>query len=309
MGIVDSNHDVVNKTYRIGAVCTVRDLNFQLRQLCRHNKDGSYATQANRKTMLSLMADQLHQMGYRGLKAKSLKQKHVTALTEHWREQDLSPGTIKNRMSVLRWWATKIDKPNVIARRNEQYGIPDRKFVGKSKAQDLDRDALNRIKDAYVRLSVELQAQFGLRREEAIKFQPSFADQGNRIALKASWTKGGRGRVIPIRTAEQRELLDRVHELTGHGALIPKDKNYIQQLKRYDRETIAVGLRKLHGLRHAYAQSRYRTLTGRDCPAAGGPTSNALSNDEKLVDLKARLTISQELGHSREQITATYLGR
>lgn len=287
----------------------MRDLNYQLRQLCRHNKDGSYATQANRITMLEQMADQLHNLGYRGLKVRSLKQKHVSALTQHWMERGLSPGTIKNRMSALRWWATKIDKSNVVARRNEQYGIPDRQFIGESKAQALDQDALRRINDPHVRLSVELQAQFGLRREEAIKFQPSFADQGDRINLKASWTKGGRGRVIPIRHKIQRELLDRIHDLAGRGALIPKDKNYYQQLKRYERQTITVGLRKLHGLRHAYAQSRYRVLTGRDCPAAGGLSSSALGQQEKLVDLEARLIISQELGHSREQITTTYLGR
>jgi site-specific recombinase XerD len=287
----------------------VRDLNYQLRQLCRHNKDGSYSTQANRITMLEQIADQLHTLGYRGLKVRSLKQKHVSALTQHWMERGLSPGTIKNRMSALRWWANKIDKCNVVARKNEQYGIPDRRFVGESKAQQLDREGLSRIKDPYVRLSIELQAAFGLRREEAIKFQPTFADQGDRITLKACWTKGGRGRVIPVRTAEQRTLLDRVHKLAGHGALIPNDKNYFQQLKRYERQTIAVGLRKLHGLRHGYAQIRYRELTGRDCPAAGGSSSRGLGQEEKLVDFEARLTISQELGHSREQITATYLGR
>lgn len=259
--------------------------------------------------MLELMANQLHLLGYRGLKARSLKQKHVNALTGLWMEQGLSSSTLKNRMSILRWWARKIGKPNVVAKRNEQYGIPNRTYVGASKAQTLDREALNQIKDPHVRLSVELQSAFGLRREEAIKFQPSFADQGDRIALKASWTKGGRSRVVPVRTDEQRDLLDRVHRLAGHGALIPKSKNYFQQLKRYERQTLAVGLRKLHGLRHAYAQTRYRELTGRDCPAAGGSHSRTLSADERLVDHEARLTISRELGHCREQITATYLGR
>ena len=28
---------------------TVRDLNYQLKQLCRHNRDGGYATQRNRE--------------------------------------------------------------------------------------------------------------------------------------------------------------------------------------------------------------------------------------------------------------------
>ena len=77
-------------------------------------------------------------------------------------------------------------------------------------------------------MSLQLQATFGLRREEAIKFQPSYADRGDYIALKGSWTKGGRERIVPITTAEQRDVLA-AHRLAGTGSLIPADKTYIQQ--------------------------------------------------------------------------------
>lgn len=69
------------------------------------------------------------------------------------------------------------------------------------------------------------------------------------------------------------------------------------------------GLNKLHGLRHAYAQERFEELTGRLPPALGGKTSAALTPEEKAQDREARLTISRELGHEREQVTAVYLGR
>ncbi|WP_117316804.1 phage integrase N-terminal domain-containing protein [Chromatocurvus halotolerans] len=64
----------------------MKNLNYQLKQLCRHNHDGRYATQQNRERMLSLLADQLHALSYRGLEAKSLKPKHVEAL-----HQNLAP--------------------------------------------------------------------------------------------------------------------------------------------------------------------------------------------------------------------------
>jgi hypothetical protein len=55
-----------------------------------------------------------------------------------WLRQDLSPGTIKNRMSCLRWWAEKVNRRNVVAGSNDFYGIPDRQFVSdQSKAKDL----------------------------------------------------------------------------------------------------------------------------------------------------------------------------
>ena len=65
----------------------------------------------------------------------------------------------------------------------------------------------------------------------------------------------------------------------------------------------------MHGLRHAYAQALYQELTGWLCPAAGGPSIKMLSQEQRTADRMARLQISRELGHGREQISAVYLGR
>jgi hypothetical protein len=65
----------------------------------------------------------------------------------------------------------------------------------------------------------------------------------------------------------------------------------------------------MHGLRHAYARDRYEELTGWVCPAAGGPLAKELTLEQREQDHEARLTISRELGHEREQVTAAYLGR
>lgn len=288
----------------------MRDLNYQLKQLCHRNRDGSYATQAKRMHHLMLIADQLYDLGFRGMKPRSLKQKHVDALVKGWLRQELATGTIKNRMAVLRWWAEKADRRNVVAGSNAYYGIPDRQFVtNASKAKVIDREDLERIRDPYVRISLELQQAFGLRREEAIKFSPSYADRRDHITLKSTWTKGGKERDIPVRTDEQRAVLKRAHQLVGKGALIPSDRNYVQQLRVYERQTANAGLSKLHGLRHAYAQTRYEELTGWKAPAAGGPIARVLSPGQKVMDRQARRTISQELGHIREQISSVYLGK
>ena len=289
---------------------TVRDLNYQLKELCRRNRDGSYATQQNRERQLSLMADQLYELGYRAMNARSLKPKHVEALLRRWQGEGLSIGTLKNRMAALRWWAHKADRRHVVARSNDYYGIPERSFVStESKAKQVDRTALERVRDPHVRMSLELQQAFGLRREEAIKFKPSYADRGDRLVLKDTWTKGGKAREIPVRNTAQRAVLDRAHRLAGRGSLIPGQRNYRQQLRIYERHTANAGLSKLHGLRHAYAQQRYEELTGWKSPAAGGPSGSALSASERSLDRQVRLAISEELGHEREAITATYLGR
>jgi hypothetical protein len=287
----------------------VRGLNHQLKQLCRQNRDGSYGTQTRRERELTLMANQLHELGYRGMGSHSLRPKHVQALVEYWLSTGVAVGTIKNRMSAIRWWARKVDRQNVIARSNDHYGIPNRQFVtGKSKARSVSDGDLEEIRDAHVRMSLALQEAFGLRREEAIKFSPSYADKGDHLELKASWTKGGKARSIPIRSPLQRAVLDRAHQLTGKGSLIPSDRNYRQQLRIYEGQTIRAGLSRMHGLRHAYAQRRYEELTGWQSPAAGGPATKLLSAEDRRLDREARLTISRELGHERISIVRIYVG-
>ena len=288
----------------------MKDLNYQLSKLCRDNRDGGYSTQATRSRILDLIAKQLQELGFRRMQPKSLKPKHVDALLAHWQDQGISVGTLKNRLSALRWWAKKVNKPSIIAKDNSVYGIGRREYVAKeSKAQDLDDKKLSEISDPFVRLSVRLQAAFGLRREEAIKFKPKYAVQNDHIKLKSSWTKGGRARTVPITNAEQRRLLEDIKALAGGGALIPPHLNYVKQLHRYEKQSAKAGLSHLHGLRHGYAQRRYFELTERVCPVAGGLPSKELNPEQRALDQKARVAISSELGHTREDITAVYLGR
>lgn len=286
------------------------DLEYDLKVICRRNRDGSRMTQAQREQRLRLIARELNGLGFRHLRASSLKPKHVEALVSEWQQRGLSAGTIKNRMADLRWWAEKVGRQAVIAHDNAHYGIEQRTFVADhSKANRLDNAALSKIEDAHVRMSLRLQAAFGLRREEAIKFAPAFADRTDRLVLKASWCKGGRAREISIRTPAQRQLLDECHALAGKGSLIPPERSYIQQRRVYERHAARAGISKLHGLRHAYAQARYHELTGWRPPATGGPGARQLTESERSRDRDARMVISHELGHQRGQITAVYLGR
>jgi site-specific recombinase XerD len=286
------------------------NLEKELQNLCTINKDGSYSTQYHRRKILTQAASDLKSLGFYNLSPQGIKPKHVEKLVEHWKESGIKPASIKNRMSHLRWWAQKVNKSSIIARSNDHYGIEKRKYVtNESKAIRLSKDEIKAIKDERIRTSVELQNAFGLRREECLKFQPSYAIKEDKIVLKASWTKGGKARQIPIRNQQQRDVLEKVSAIAGKGSMIPSEYNYRQWLNRYTKQLSTAGLSKLHGLRHQYAQDRYLELTGRECPAKGGLTARQLSKEQKQEDLKARLTISKELGHEREAITAVYLGR
>ena len=156
----------------------MRDSNYDFKQLCRRNRDGSYATQADREHILDLCADQLHEMGIRELHAQGFKPKHVQLLVDRWLAEELAPGTIKNRMSHLRWLAQKIGKENIVERTNAAYGIPDRVYVtNHDKAKELDPKQFDELRSPYTQMSVRLADGFGLRREACIKMVPGKADQ------------------------------------------------------------------------------------------------------------------------------------
>ena len=137
-------------------------------------------------------------------------------------------------------------------------------------------------------MSFRLQQTFGLRREECIKFQPAYADQGDHLLLKGSWTKGGRQRIIPILTSVQRDILDQIHLFVDKGSLIPANKSYIQQRNTYDGQCQKAGLNKMHSLRHAYVQTRYEALTGWQSPKAGRVSSKELIPEQKIKDQWSR---------------------
>ncbi len=292
------------------------DIYVDLMRMVDRHRNGSFATQAARKEVLSQAAHDLKDMGFRTLPATGLKPKHVTALVSRWQECGLAVSTMKNRMSYIRWWAKKVGKQNCVPRTNAELGIERRKFVTNiSKALILTSSDLEKISDIRIRCSIQLQSEFGLRREECLKFQPVYALDGKSISdasairLMQSWCKGGRERFIPITSEGQRVALAQAMEICGPGSMIPADLTYVKQVGRYIRATRKAGIFKLHGLRHAYAQKRYFDLTGWQAPAAGGPTSSRLTVEQRVLDRTVRLMISAELGHNRESITAVYLGR
>ena len=68
-------------------------------------------------------------------------------------------------------------------------------------------------------------------------------------------------------------------------------------------------------LRNIFTGILYRLKTGcpwrylPECPRKGGKTYQQMTDHEKSIDEKARLIVSEELGHGREYVTRVYLGR
>ncbi len=141
-------------------------------------------------------------------------------------------------------------------------------------------------------------------------------DHGNTFVSRRSFLSGLLATAVLPAWAQSLAL---AHQVAGRGSLIEPNRRYVDQLRVYERPTANAGLSKLHGLRHLYAQERYRELTeslarqrlasvGWAAPVCGGPKLKELTGYQKAIDHDVRLTISRELGHERERITTIYLG-
>ncbi len=105
------------------------DLLSDLRKLpLRRNKAQHAITRKNRSAMLVMRGKQLMGLGYADLTVTSLEKIHITALLSLWESQELDKSTRRNRLSVLRWWARLINKEDLLASGNIEYGLGERRY-------------------------------------------------------------------------------------------------------------------------------------------------------------------------------------
>jgi integrase len=278
----------------------------------------SFATQDKRADVLYAGFKRLHELNFRMEAVTSLRGKHIEALARDWEARGLSASTLQNSLSIFRTFAEWIGKAGMVRGIEHYLGSgttvrssiarEDKSWSGKgvdvtAKIQQV------RQKDVRVALQLELQLAFGLRAREAMQLRPNLADKGTYLCITHG-TKGGRDRVEPIRTAEQRALLERAKTFCATLASSTSDpsrklaqwKNHYYQVVRSCGITRRDGITG-HGLRHQYANERYCELTGADSPVRGGATV------ERDTDHAAREVVAEELGHTRVDVTTHYLGR
>ncbi|HAU0120862.1 TPA: integrase [Legionella pneumophila] len=294
----------------------LRSAKFSINEMVKDLKRYSHASRADMRVMLNRCIKDLHENGYKLSHIKGLKPKHIFVLVEHWKKQGKSPSTIKNYMSKLRKTAQILDKPQLVKPNNDAYQIAKRSHVT-TVNKAIHQIDFSKCSDPLIRLSLEAQSLFGLRREESMKIVLSDACQGNYLKIKPSWTKGGIGRTLRITNEAQRQWLNKALQQISPGqSLIPPNRTYKQHLRHYQSQTELMGIHKLHGLRHAYAQRWYFELTkqfdpqgkGWQSPINGGPPTKQLNQQEMKIDRKVRGIISRQLGHSRISILRVYCG-
>lgn len=280
----------------------------------------SYATQDKRADILFAGFKELRELGYKLDSVQQFKGKHMEALAKLWEGKGLSPSTIQNNISTFRTFSGWIGKVGMVetAAKYVSEGAASRSSITTEEkswsAKGVDAPSkIHEVRaiDQRVALQLELQSVFGLRVRESLQLRPHVADKGQFLTINAG-TKGGRDRVVPIDTPQKRELIDRAKTFAASKMASTSDpnktlaqvKNHYYAVVRQAGITRENGITS-HGLRHDYANTRYEQISGVAGPLRGGD----LADTDRDADRAARLELSEELGHSREDVTTHYLGR
>ena len=293
-----------------------------------HNKEGvvvrdcSRKTRDSRKQTLYMAFTDIKSLGYDISKPQSIRKKHVEALLAYWGAKGLAPRTLHTWVSMLRVFCGWIGKKDVVEN-IEHYFEPDqikRSNVATTNlswvANDIDVAdviAKARLLDERFALYLSLQRCFGLRAKEAIELRPITNPNDKQTHLLVDHgTKGGRVRTLPIETQEQRDVLEWAKKvaITSGGRIRWQRKTWVQARRKFYTFTEQVGITRAglgvtsHGLRHQFAQSEYRRITGLPTPIEGG----AIGLIDRQTHHAAFLIVSDLLGHIRFYVTGSYCG-
>lgn len=290
------------------------------RKHARKDKDISHKTREDRQEFYFAFFAELRGPDVRmRVRPRNLGNRHIAFMVRRWLARGLAPGTIQLYLSYLRTFAEWIGHPGMVLTA-ERY-VADATCVRRSYAARADKSwsaqgvpadakiAEVAAFDRYVGCQLLMALRFSLRVKEAIMCTPHTAEVDGQLEVKHG-TKGGRRRFVPIDTPEKRAALDVAKgcAATRQAHLGRPGRSLQQNLERFRYVMRKFGLNKgvlgvtAHGLRHEYANDRYEDFAGVASPVRGG---RAIPREE---DRAARLRLAEELGHSRENITAAYIG-
>jgi len=167
-----------------------------------------------------------------------------------------------------------------------------------------------------IALIVDLTRTFGLRFREASLLNANRALKDAKRFKQINiikGTKGGRGkganRWVPV-NKQQLTLLTQAAELENHHNsqnLMPPKQSYKQWRNQayfaWRVATKEIPINGFHDMRAAYACERYQSITGFPAPVVTGQRQAC-----KELDKQARAILSAELGHSRTDVIAAYIG-
>lgn len=186
-----------------------------------NGKVASERTQTLTKEVVYASIRRLHELGYKIQDPKNIGERHIFILVDDWwHTKQKKIKTVKNELSRLRVFFSKLGKPGLVGTIGKYLPGVDpallmvRAVAIQSKSwSEHGIDIISKFQEVDMRdqrlgLMLRLELAFGLRREEVIKCDPHAQDHGQYFQVFPGQGKGGRWRNIPVVSEAQRATLE-----------------------------------------------------------------------------------------------------
>jgi integrase len=295
-----------------------------------NGKTSSNRTIDAAKDVLAEMCLRLWRLGFRVQTISAINGKHIEAVVRnHW-ACGASPKYMASIMTQLNKLDDWLGKPGIV-KSIEAY-LPEveanefRNSMIAAKSKSWSENGIDlglKIaeadkKDARFGLMLRMCLALGLRRCEVLQIIPWKDDRSVFFDIRPGIAKGGRARTIPYLSPAQKEVVEYVKSqlkrnehlgwsdpvLRGEGGLLLRNE------KRYSQYMTDIGITKSesgvtgHGLRAEYAEDM-SMLMGLIPATRGGAKEQMSQEDEDTI----RLHVSENMGHSRTNVTNAYYGK
>jgi hypothetical protein len=284
----------------------------------------SFSTQATLAQRFGQFVEYARECGISRL--EQISQETVFAYADHLKGGDLSAATQQNYLSAVNVIMSQARGDDAVRVTGKEAGLASRSNVAQEYKGNVERGELSERTQSLV----DIARSFGLRFEEASKLDSRSAlqeAQEKGSVTIAGGTKGGQAREVPISSKQQIETLKNAAQIQGKDrSMIANDKTYAEHQRDSYKETS-----NYHSERHAYANERYSDLMREklgieirspvlsDKPEGQSWSQYVASKAyeqgvhispeiAREFDREARLEISQELGHHREDVISAYIG-
>lgn len=292
---------------------------FRIPAAIGRKRKASYRTQEDYQTRMNTFVRTLRELNMPVRNLDEISKKQVRLYFEHMEREGKSAVWMANINTAIRRFGIWIGKPELCPPLGELMHEPwsGKRRIAAQKDHTWGHDELTGVLDQVqdvcpmTALHIRLASLFGHRVQEFLMFRPTDAVQGDYIHLKEG-TKGGRTRMVPIETDEQRKWLNVAMDEAAHhpfGRLMAKEGMTLAQARNHFYNVLRIcGVSKKnigltpHGLRHSYACNLYEQFTGEKAPIQGGAPI------DPELDRRARLEIARRLGHGRVSVTTSYIG-
>jgi hypothetical protein len=252
-------------------------------RLLRSNRRGKYQNRKHRAYVIRKMIHDLYVIQKVPPSWQALKTEHIHSLVGYWKKERVNPETMMRYMTIIRRFLPQMDcQLTHIDNKTLQLV---RTYKRKRSKKIIDPNIWQTIQEPDTRLIMALQVEFGLTFSEAIHIQSFLHVRDKELWVIRDIAFNSMDRIIPIRTENQRMILEQFNQYTEQHHMLVHMKTYDLIRLEWRNALTKHRLSPLKSWRYLYARKMYQILL----PEYGNYKACLMIRDE--MGIKSRNTL------------------